>query len=78
MRRVVVALYERALVDQWWSIIERGQTWGVADNKASGNQWRNINLLIAVNIRVVAAINNNFQITDLSYYLPPVIGKFLY
>ena len=73
MRRV---LYERALVDQWWSIIERGQTWGVADNKASGNQWRNINLLIAVNIRVIA--NNNFQITDLSYYLPPVIGKFLY
>ena len=76
MRRVVVALYERALVDQWWSIIERGQTWGVADNKASGNQLRNINLLIAVNIHVIA--NNNFQITDLSYYLPPVIGKFLY
>ena len=41
--------------EHWWSIIERGQTWGVADNKASGNQWRNINLLIAVNIRVIAA-----------------------
>ena len=67
--------------EHWWTsggALLRGQTWGVADNKASGNQWRNINLLIAVNIRVIAAINNNFQITDLSYYLPPVIGKFLY